>query len=97
MRRSFGETLRLCPHGQHWSKRFQGTKSTGNFQGDGTNKTAKEGWPTAQTLEKNDASNVEQEALKAIEKLPDDADYNAIMYRQVLSETHQGMKDIKEG
>ena len=44
------------------------------------------------------AVNVKQEALKAIEELPDDVDYNAIMYRlYVLSEIHQGMKDIEEG
>ena len=39
---------------------------------------------------------IKQEALQAIERLPDDADYNDIMYcLYVLDRIHQGMKAIE--
>ena len=42
--------------------------------------------------------NIKQEALQAIERLADDADYNDIMYcLYVLDGIHQGMKAIEEG
>ena len=39
-----------------------------------------------------------QEALLAIEQLPDSVDFNDIVYRlYVINKIHQGIKDIEEG
>ncbi len=42
--------------------------------------------------------NAKQEALLAIEQLPDSVDFNDIVYRlYVINKIHQGIKDIEEG
>ena len=39
-----------------------------------------------------------QEALLAIEQLPDSVDFNDIVYRlYVMNKIHQGVRDIEEG
>lgn len=39
-----------------------------------------------------------QEALQAIQQLPDNVDFDEIVYRlYVLNKIHQGMQDIEEG
>ncbi|HEX4939796.1 MAG TPA: hypothetical protein VFX11_14055 [Candidatus Kapabacteria bacterium] len=42
--------------------------------------------------------NAKQEALEAIQRLPDNVDFEEIVYRfYVLNKIHQGMQDIEAG
>ncbi len=42
--------------------------------------------------------NAKQEALLAIQQLPDSVDFDDIVYRlYVINKIHQGIKDIEEG
>lgn len=44
------------------------------------------------------STSAKQEALEAIQRLPDNVDFEEIVYRlYVLNKIHQGMKDIEEG
>lgn len=44
------------------------------------------------------SQSAKQEALEAIRRLPDNVDFEEIVYRlYVLNKIHQGMKDIEEG
>ena len=55
---------------------------------------------TIYTLENNSmqTQNAKQEALLAIQQLPDSVDFDDIVYRlYVINKINQGMKDIEEG
>lgn len=42
--------------------------------------------------------NAKQEALQAIQRLPDNVDFEEIVYRlYVLNKIHHGLKDVEEG
>ena len=42
--------------------------------------------------------NAKQEAMDAIQSLPDGVDFDEIVYRlHVLNKIHQGLKDVEEG
>jgi predicted transcriptional regulator len=42
--------------------------------------------------------NAKQEALEAIRRLPDNVDFEEIVYRlHVLNKIHHGLKDVEEG
>ncbi len=52
------------------------------------------------TFESNSmqTQNAKQEALLAIQQLPDSVDFDDIVYRlYVINKIHQGIKDIEEG